>query len=239
MGPRHRRWFSLPPPPPPPPPAPPREKSVLGLLTFGVALLAVGTLIALDVAGTIEVGAVTVVAVALAVVAAGLLIGTFLGRSRGLIALGVVLVLVLVPVAALPRDIRWNAGAGAGDRLYRVTSVDDLKSEYELGAGSLTLDLRRLDVSGPTSVDASVGAGELTVLVPSDLPVTAEADVAVGTVILPDREPSTQRQVSGVDLARSWEQSGSPRDYPPSASLDLSLSVGLGEVTVTPQEVSR
>ena len=113
---------------------------------MGVALLAAGTLIALDVAGAIEVSAVTVIATALAVVAAGLLVGTFLGRSRGLIALGVVLVLVLIPLAALPDDIDWNAGAGAGDRVYRVTTVDDLKPEYELGAGSLTLDLRRLDL---------------------------------------------------------------------------------------------
>lgn len=221
-------------PPPPPTPKAPREKSVLGRLTVGVALLTAGTLVALDIIGSLDVDAVTVIAAVLAVVAAGLLIGTFVGRSRGLITLGVVLVLVLVPLAALPDDIPWNTGAGAGDRVYRVTSADDLLTEYELGAGSLTLDLRRLDVTGPTSVAASVGAGELIVRVPPDLPVTVDADVAVGTVVLPERA-----SVDGIDLERSWEQPGTPRAYPPGGGLDLSLSVGLGEITVTPQEVSR
>ncbi|MEO8106359.1 MAG: PspC domain-containing protein [Actinomycetes bacterium] len=227
----------LPAPPPPPPqaPAPPRQRSVLGLLTVGVALLTVGTLIGLDVADAVDVGAVTVIAAALAIVAAGLLVGTFIGRSRGLIALGVVLVLVLVPLAALPSNIRWNTGAGAGERVYRVAELADLQPEYELGAGSLTLDLRRLEVTGPTSVDASVGAGELIVLVPRDLPVTADADVAIGTVAVPDRAST-----DGVDLQQAWEQPGTQGEYPAGASLDLTLSAGLGEITIdTLPEVSR
>ena len=227
--------LALPAPPPPPTPKPPRAKSVLGRLTVGVALLVAGSLIALDVAGAIDTDAVTVIAATLAVVAAGLLIGTFLGRSRGLIALGVILVLALVPLAALPDNIPWNAGAGAGERVYRVTSQDDLLPAYALGAGSLTLDLRGLELSGPASVDVSVGAGELIVLLPRDLPATVSADVAVGAVILPDRE-----SVDGVGLERSWEQPGTPRTYPPGASLDLALSAGLGEISLeNPPEVSR
>ncbi len=186
--------------PPPLPPKPPREKSVLGLLTVGVALLAAGTLIALDVAETIDVSAVTVIATALAIVAAGLLIGTFLGRSRGLIALGVALVLVLIPLAALPDGIRWNTGSGAGERVYRVTSPADLQSSYELGAGELTLDLRRLDLTEPVQIDASVGVGELRVLLPEDTPTSATADVAVGTIDMPD-----QKTLDGVDIAAPGE----------------------------------
>jgi phage shock protein PspC (stress-responsive transcriptional regulator) len=226
--------LALPSTPPPPPPAP-REKSVLGRLTFGLTVLVAGTLIALDLGGVISVSAVTVLAVSLGVVSLGLLVGAFVGRSRGLIALGVTLVLVLVPLAALPTDVPWNTGAGVGERVYRVTSEQDLGSEYALGAGSLTLDLRRLEVTGPTSIDASVGLGELTVLLPPDLTVAADADVAVGTVTLPD-----EASVDGVDLARTWVQLGVPGAYPPGASLDLTLSAGLGEITIdTPQEVSR
>jgi hypothetical protein len=213
---------------------------VLGRLTVGVTLLVAGTLIALDVADVIAVGAVTVLASALAVVAVGLLVGAYLGRSRGLIALGVVLVLALIPLGALPDDIRWNAGSGAGERVYRVTSQEDLKSEYELGAGELTLDLRRLDLTEPAEVDVSLGVGELIVVLPDDVPVSASADVAVGVIELPGARP-----VDGVDVNSSWDRAvddpGNTENPITAGSLDLTLSTGLGQVTVIDEslEVSR
>ncbi len=213
------------PPPPPPAPKPPKVKSVLGRLTVGVALLAAGALIALDVADIIDVNAVVVIGTALAVVAAGLLVGAFVGRSRGLIALGVVLVLVLIPLGALPDDIRWNAGAGAGDRVYRVTSQEDLQTTYELGVGTLTLDLRRLDLTEPVAIDASLGIGELTVLLPKDVAVTTTADAAVGSIELPGEKP-----LEGVDVGRTWDRPAG--DDLTGGSLDLTLSTGLGQVTV-------
>jgi hypothetical protein len=201
----------------------------------GVTLLTAGTLIALDVASVIEVDALIVIATALAVVATGLMIGAFVGRSRGLIALGVVLVLVLIPLAALPDDIRWNAGAGAGDHTYRVTSQEDLETEYELGAGELTLDLRRLDLTEPAEVDVSLGAGELIVVLPDDVPVSATADVAVGVIELPGERP-----VEGVDVSSAWNRSAD--DAATAGILNLTLSTGLGQVTVIDEswpEVTR
>ncbi len=221
--------------PPPTPPAPPAERSVLGRLTFGLAFLVAGTLVALDSADVLSVSAVVVVASALAVVALGLLVGTFVGRSRALIALGVVLVLVLVPLGAVPAGVRWNAGAGVGDPVYRVTSIAELESSYELGAGELTLDLRRLDVTEPVAIDASLGVGELTVLLPEGVPVTADIEVAVGTIDVPGARP-----LDGVDLQRTWERPGDPTALY-AGSLDLTLGTGLGAVTLVDdtQEVTR
>ncbi len=213
------------PTPPPPIPKPPREKSVLGRLTIGVLLLLTGILIALDVADVINVDAVTVVAAALAVVATGLLVGTFVGRSRGLIALGVALVLVLIPLAALPNGVRWNTGAGAGERVYRVTAPEDLQTTYELGVGQITLDLRKLDPSVPLQIDASVGIGELKVLLPKGVDVTATANVAVGTINMPGERP-----LDGVDVTRTWE-SAAGTDFS-AGSLELTLSTGLGQIDV-------
>jgi hypothetical protein len=212
-------------PPPPPPALPPKEKSVLGRLTFGLTVLMAGTLIALDLGGAISVTAVTVLAASLGIVAVGLLIGAFVGRSRWLIALGVLLTLVLIPTAAVPDDVRWNAGAGAGDRTYRVTSTEELSSTYELGVGALTLDLRRLDLTEPVTVDASLGIGELTVLLPPDVTVTTTADVAVGTIDLPGEQP-----LDGVSVDRTWDRPASKATT--TGSLDLTLSTGLGQVTV-------
>ena len=171
--------------------------------------------------------------------AVGLVVGAYIGRSRGLIALGVVLVLALIPLGALPDDIRWNAGSGAGERVYRVTSQEDLQEEYELGAGELTLDLRRLDLTEPAEVDVSVGVGELIVVLPEDVPVSASADVAVGVIELPG-----ERAVEGVDVSSSWDRvvdADTDADTVTAGNLDLTLSTGLGQVTVIDEslEVSR
>jgi phage shock protein PspC (stress-responsive transcriptional regulator) len=220
-------------PDPPQPPPPPREKSVLGRLTLGLALLVTGALVALDMADVIAVDAVTVIASALTVVALGLLVGTFVGRSRGLIALGIVMALALIPLSAIPDGIDWNTGKGVGDRTYRVQTAEDLEAEYALGAGELTLDLRNAELDGVHDVDVSLGAGELIVVLPRDaIPVTVEATVGVGELEL----PGVPRR-DGVSIDESWERqlvlpSG---DDAPTASTDainLTLETGFGAVTV-------
>ncbi|HEX5017446.1 MAG TPA: PspC domain-containing protein [Actinomycetes bacterium] len=219
------------PPVPPPAPTPPREKSVLGRLTVGVALLVAGALIALDLANVVSVSAVAVLAAALAVVAVGLLVGTVMGRSRGLIVLGVALVLVLIPLSAVPNGLNWHTGDGAGDRTYRVRSFDALESEYSLGAGKLTLDLRGLQATpldDSADVEVSVGAGEVVVLLPSndDIGVSVDAEAGVGQIDLPG-----QPEEGGLGAQDSWQ-----REVDTSAassdSLNLTLSAGLGKVTV-------
>ncbi|MGB2840603.1 MAG: PspC domain-containing protein [Actinomycetes bacterium] len=206
---------------PPPPPPPPKDRSALGRLTFGLALLVAGALIALNLADIVAVDAVTVLAASLGVVALGLLVGTFFGRSRWLIALGVALTLALIPMAAVPEG--FSIDGGTGDRLYRVTSETDLLGAYELGAGTLVLDLRRVNITTSTDIDASVGAGELTVLLPDDVRVDAAADVGVGTITFPG-----SGEQSGFGMDRTWSRFA----LAPPPVLTLDLSVGLGDVTV-------
>jgi phage shock protein PspC (stress-responsive transcriptional regulator) len=213
-------------PPPPVPPAPPKEKSVLGRLTLGVALLVTGSLVALDLADVISVSAVTVLASALAVVALGLVVGTFIGRSRGLIVMGIVLALVLIPLSAIPRGIDWNTGDGTGNRIYRVQTMADLRPEYALGAGSLRLDLRALDPTTPTDIDVSIGAGDVIVMLPEGVPATVNSDVGIGTITMPD-EPER----NGVDVTQTWAPPGAPAT-PSAGSFHLTLSAGIGTVTV-------
>lgn len=209
------------PPPQPPHPALPKERSVLGRLTVGVVLLVVGTLIALDLADVIVVEPVAVLASALAVVALGLLVGTLLGRARGLIALGIALVVLLIPVGAVPDGLRVNRGAG--EREYRPTSQTDLADSYELGLGKLTVDLRKLAISGDQNVDISLGMGEVIVLVPLDGAVDVEAQVGAGTIDLPGGGP----EQGGMGLEQTWE-----RDGDGTSVLTLDVSNGLGAITV-------
>jgi predicted membrane protein len=60
-----------------------------------------------------------------------------------------------------------------------------LDRTYTLGLGSALLDLSGLDFAGRAeSVDVSVDVGDLTIIVPPDVDVRAEATVDVGNVTL-------------------------------------------------------
>jgi phage shock protein PspC (stress-responsive transcriptional regulator) len=212
---------------PPAPPQPPKERSVLGRLTVGVALLVAGSLIALDVADVIAVEPVVVLASALAVVALGLLVGTIVGRARGLIALGIVLVFLLIPVGAAPDGLRVSGGAG--ERLYRPTSQSELSDRYELGVGKLTLDLSKMEVVGTEDIEVSIGMGEVIVLLPPDVAVDVDADVGAGTIDFPTGGP----EQGGIGYEQSWQRAGDG-----TGTVNLTVSSGLGAVTVideTPQ----
>lgn len=213
-----------PPVSPPPPPPPPKQRSVLGRLTLGITLLVVGTLIALDLADVIVVEPVVVLAAALAVVATGLLVGTLVGRARGLIALGIVLVFLLIPVGAAPNGLRVDGGAG--ERLYRPATQAELADTYELGVGKMTVDLRRLELVGTEEVEASLGLGELIVLLPPDVAVEVDAEVGVGTVDFPSGGP----EEGGIGVDRTWSRDGE------GGTLQLDLSTGMGAVTVIDDE---
>lgn len=151
----------------------PRKKGPL-LFWIGLPLIA----LALGVLGTVDLAGTDVIpaaypALALAVVAALLLLGSFWGRAGGLILLG----LLLVPVTA----VATVADEFDGERVrYAPTSVEEIPEfGYRLGAGELVVDLTRLDpaeLDGRT-IEASIDVGELLVLVPGDADVTARAEI--------------------------------------------------------------
>lgn len=213
-----------------PPPPPPRDRSHLGLLTVSVALVALGALAAVDLS-TVDVPGGAYVALALGVVAVGLLVGAWFGRSRGLIALGIVLSAALVPAVVLDTvtdgdwsELRsWGRADSAG---FSPTSAAEIQPAYELGSGQLTLDLRGVDFTGDdvtTSVDA--GAGEVVVLLPPDVDVTADAAVNLGELDL------LGFTSGGFDLGRSITDLGA--DGSGGGQLTITIDANVGRVEVS------
>jgi predicted membrane protein len=87
---------------------------------------------------------------------------------------------------------------GIGDRVERPASVSELKPEYRLGFGELELDLRRLEVPlGETRVEASIGVGELDVILPSDVAVAVTAEARWGDVDVLGRETDGRHARTG------------------------------------------
>lgn len=208
------------PPPPAPPPAPPRPRSPLGLLTVSAVVLVVGALLLAGNLGLEGITATRVLASALLVTGLGLLVGTVWGRARGLIALA----LVLASTMSATSSFDGRFGTATGERTWVVNG----SAEHELGGGTATLDLRPLAgrrTSGVT-VEASVGAGELVVLVPEDLRVAIDSNVGLGEYVLTE-DGATQVAGGGAGLER-----GVLLGPPGTPAVRVRATVGLGSLEV-------
>jgi hypothetical protein len=167
------------------------------------------------------------VAVALGVVGVGLIVGTFIGRARWLIAVG----LLLVPVLQLLAGVVpiWSFTGEAGDVYYTVTSTQEIDDQYEIAAGTLYLDLTSLAVepgAARREFAVSVGAGEIRIDVPTGVPVRVDAEVGIGMV----RLFGDERVGIGVDSSAA---TGSP------AVLIIHAEAGVGAIVVREVEVAE
>jgi hypothetical protein len=218
---------TAPPETPVPPPPLAERRLPLTRLMLGGLFVAGGALWLLGALDVIDVSVTAALSVALIVVGLALVGGSFTGRRHtGLIAIGLVLTITLSLASTF--DIKLNGGVG--DRNYQPTSLSELKGEYHLGIGQLTLDLTGLAFTPGTTthIKASVGIGQLTVDVPGRVIVQAHGTAGLGEVNL------FHKQASGFEVDLSQGQ-GLVYAIPPAggfATLVLELSVGLGQVTV-------
>jgi phage shock protein PspC (stress-responsive transcriptional regulator) len=119
------------------------------------------------------------VAVAALVIAIGALlaVAAFRGGARWLIVPALAIAGGLGVVSAADIDL----DGGYGKRVYSPASLAQLPSGYDLGAGSLEVDLREVDFDGGRrDLDVEVGFGEAVLIVPRDVCVVADADVGAG-----------------------------------------------------------
>jgi hypothetical protein len=193
-----------------------KERSPLGRLTLSLAVVVTGVLLALRQSGVEELTAPRILAAALLVLGAGLLIGTWRGRARWLLPIGLVLCLVLAATAAAERV---DLDASIGERSWQATDG----GSYTLGAGEATLDLRSLRGVEDAMVEARLGLGVLTVLVPQGMSVAVDAEIGEG-VIGGSAAPFGETDDDG----RHEFVIGSAEDV----TVTLDLEVGVGEIEV-------
>ena len=113
-------------------------------------------------------------------------------RWRGA-AISALVVLLLAALGAAVTAAAHVKG-GMGDRVERPIQVSDLDDEYRLGVGELQLDLRDLELpAGEVRVEASLGFGELEVIVPDDVAVSATGEVKWGDASVLGREEDGRR----------------------------------------------
>ncbi len=92
----------------------------------------------------------------------------------------VALVATAVAVTFSVFDVSLNDGVG--ERNYTPALVAQVRDRYELGVGSLDIDLSNLPANRRVDVEARVGIGDLRVIVPRDATVAVDAIARAGSV---------------------------------------------------------
>jgi predicted membrane protein len=187
------------------------SRAALGLMLFGA-----GVLWLLDVADIVHLSYVALIGVLL--VGIGILIAVT-PRRRGLLVLvGILVLLAGLPALFVDHDLFEG---GIGDATEQPQSRLDLEP-YRQGIGKLTLDLTEpgLDLDEEV-VEASVGIGELLVLVPLDTDVKVDAHVGIGNA----RVLGEEQNGVDVDVDSISGTSGSQE-------VTLDLEVGIGNLRV-------
>ncbi len=182
-------------------------------------LVGAGVLGALQITDAVNVDWALALAVAVVLVGLAVAVGAFFGATGALAAIGTLLAAAMVVAATV--DIPLHGPMG--DRERHPVAMADLERSYEHSIGTLDLDLRDLVLpAGTTRVSATVGIGELRVLVPAGVRVEIDAHVKAGeSVVLGNRE-------DGWDVTQHVTEDGTTAG----TTLALDAEVGFGNLEV-------
>jgi hypothetical protein len=168
-----------PPPPPlqppsaavPPAPVPPltpirRPGPPIGTIILGAILILVGLGWLLQTTDVVDFSLGIVLPGALMLIGLGLIASARTGTHGGLIALGIILTVLLAAASFVNVPLKGSVG----DFTANPTSIQDVKSEYDLIAGQQTIDLRDVAFpSGETTIKVRHGMGQVNIWLPRDV----------------------------------------------------------------------
>ncbi len=131
---------------------------------------------------------------------------------------------------------------GIGDRQYQPDVTTTGYRSYHLGAGRLIVDLTviRPTAGRPADVTASVGVGQVVILLPSGSTASVDGSAGVGDVSLPDGGSGglgVRRSIAigagdGASTADGASAGGASSGAGAGAALRVHTKVGIGEVLV-------
>jgi phage shock protein PspC (stress-responsive transcriptional regulator) len=214
-----------------------RPRRALTLATYGTAFITFAVVEGWDRwVGRLPHAELVAGAAALSVVALGILLAGLSGhRAGGLIPLALFLAVLSSNSAA------WRGGWPSTDTrtaIWAPTSATAATTGYQLGAGRAILDLTTTGPlagatsTSPTTIPASIGVGELVIIVPKS--VSSRVDASVGLGAVTDRTNGNTDDHGGAGVEETIQNGTSP-------VLIITADVGLGHIEVVPQgmEVSR
>jgi hypothetical protein len=236
----------------PRPPAPTTVRERTPAIGFAGGLLVLGLAIVTGVvmssvaqaAGWSGNHVATGVASGLGMLGLGILIAGIAGRrSGGLAFFAVTGMIAAAATTAAPMGLSqpWQVG----DRSYTVTSMTPAP-EFELGLGQLRVDLRDANWQGTTGQDtvtATMGVGELDLVVPEGVSVVVNAKARAGEII------ATGPTVAGDGMRRlgpdqlqhegaNWQQTVTFGTSTSAPEIVVNAEVGVGQIKITTARAS-
>ncbi|MBK5307283.1 MAG: PspC domain-containing protein [Frankiaceae bacterium] len=207
---------------PPPLVRAPRERSRLGLATISATAVVTGILVWTSLEGAEGLTPGRITAISLMMIGAGLVVGTWFGRARWLVAIGLLLSVAVGGAFAADATGATLRG-GVGERTWVVNEARTEQS-FTLGVGEAILDLTQLPTDGPhIVVRSTVSLGHLVVLVPDDVPIRLHATLRIGEI---DEFGTTLVDGNGrMERTRSYGPPGDPR-------VEVEASMGSGQIEV-------
>ncbi|MEV6282638.1 PspC domain-containing protein [Kribbella sp. NPDC051770] len=165
----------------------------------------------------------TMLAIGVATLGAGMLVGGFLGRTMALLPLGILLALGVAASSifpSVPRDFKDVNLVAKPDQPVTATS-----NNYTFDAGSVHLDLTRTKFAPGAHVTITGGVGEVVLKVPANVDVTGTLSARAGEVIgLAQREGGHDVKIVLNDLGADGKAG------PEQVVIDAQLK--LGSITV-------
>jgi hypothetical protein len=177
--------------------------------------------IAAWVAGA-HIGVTFFLGMALLALGLGIAAASVWGRAGGLPVLGALLAAALVVTGVVRDEVPVH---GWGDVTVRPTTVAEAQKPVERAAGTVTVDLRRVPLTGgPVHVRVRQAVGDLVVLVPADVALDVQADVHwAGQIRLPGSVA-----LNGTDVSQHVvDTTGAAR-----GTLVMDLDLTLGDLEV-------
>lgn len=155
-------------------------------ITAGLALLVGGSLKALDAGNVIDLGSsanAVVWASGAAVLGLGILLAGLRGRTSGILGFFAVVALIIGGVFnAVPNGDRFRFQNAD----WNPASIEQARDGFQITGGRGTVDLTGLNATAPLPSDVvvpmDVTASNVTVILPSTVPVDVRADMTLGNL---------------------------------------------------------
>lgn len=144
-----------------------------------------------------------------------------------LITLATIVALALLTAGICAAVFHVNLSNGVGDRRYVPANRQELRHDYKLGIGTLTVNLRHVVFgSGETGVRARVDVGKLRVIVPRNIGLRIRGEAQLGQVEV------LGQTSDGRDVHQEVAIGGRRSKTTTRRILVLNAHVGLGKVLV-------